>query len=571
MSTTEMKNRSYSKHRIPEVKSTLIDRAVNYFSPERGVRRRYARTILAMTGGYSGGSKTRRGLKEWNPTGGSADTDINWDLPTLRDRSRDLTRNNPLAGGAIHTAVNNVVGPGLRLNSRIDFKALGMSKEQAKEFEERAERGFKLWADQADLEAQLSFYELQDLVFRSTLESGDVFVLMPFVQRAGDAFGLKLQVIEADRVSNPHSRMDTDRLSGGVEIDANGRPLYYHIMTSHPGDIGKGVKREWKPYRAFTSAGRKDMLHLFRKLRPGQHRGVPYLTPVIEKLKQLDRYSEAELMAAVIAGMFTVFVKTETGDGLAAMEPTADTGATSTDDEVKLDYGAIVDLNNNESIETADPNRPNQAYEKFVMAIMRETAVGLELPAEVLLKQFTNSYSAARAALLDSWTFYKCRRTWLNRKFCGPVYEAWMTEAVARGYLYAPGFTKDPLTRAAYLNAEWFGPTQGQIDPVKDVKAAEGRIGLRLTSRTEECIALTGSDWEPKVSQMEYEEELLKGLPSAGPSTSSGSDSGSGPSTGSGTGGSAEDDPDSEDDPNSEDDPDSEDKAEKRDGEEAEE
>ena len=80
-------------------------------------------------------------------------------------------------------------------------------------------------------------------------------------------------------------------------------------------------------------------------------------------------------------------------------------------------------------------NRPNTAFDGFVLAVLRQVAVGLELPFEVLIKHFTSSYSAARAALLDAWKFYKGRRAWLVWTFCQPVYEMVVSELVAAGYV----------------------------------------------------------------------------------------------------------------------------------------
>lgn len=494
------------------VNENFIDRAIEFISPTQALKRRQSRMVLALTGGYKGASKSRRGLSEYNPKSGSADADINYDLPTLRDRSRDLVRNNPLGGGAISTTVNSVVGTGIRLNARVNRDILGMTPDEAKEFERQAEYGFGLWAEGCDIERTLSFYEMQELAFRSTLENGDIVILLPYQRRQDDAFGLKLQAVEADRLCNPNGGMDSATMSGGVELDEVGAPKTYHILSVHPGDYGKAINREWKGYSAFASDGRPNVLHLFRKLRAGQHRGVPYLAPVIEALKQIERYSDAELMAAVVAGMFTVFIESESGEEFAPMMPTSETGATSADEDIKLDYGAVVSLAQGDKIETTGPGRPNAQFDPFVQAVYRQIGVALELPYEVLVKHFTSSYSAARAAILEAWRFFLSRRAWLTRSFCQPVYRAWMTEAIASGYLYAPGFFDSPYYRAAYLGAEWIGPTQGQIDPVKEVQAAEKRLSLKLTTRSEECVAITGTDWESKVPQMKYEEELVGGV-----------------------------------------------------------
>ncbi len=188
--------------REPEVNENALDRLIAMVDPERAVRRRHARVVLAMTGGYVGARKDRRGLKNYNPSSGSADADINADLPTLRDRSRDLARNNPIGGGAIHTTVNNVVGTGLILNARVKREILGMTDDEADEFEQTVERGFGVFAAECDLERTSTLYGLQELSFRSTLENGDTIVILPFLRRGGEAWGTKVQLIEADRLCN---------------------------------------------------------------------------------------------------------------------------------------------------------------------------------------------------------------------------------------------------------------------------------------------------------------------------------------------------------------------------------
>ncbi len=505
-----IENKKGKEMRLPKIEENWLDRAIGAIAPGKAVERRRARYVLALTGSYEGARKDRRGLSTYLPKGGSADADINYDLETLRNRSRDLARNSPVAGGAIHTAVNNVVGTGLRLNARLDREALSwMSDEEAKEFEQRAERGFRVWEQEADLERNLTFGGLQSTVFRSALESGDAIVIMPFLRRAGEAFGLKLQVIEGDRLSNPSGRADSQTLSGGVELDAYGAPVKYHIMSCHPGDIKAGTVRKWDEYPAFTSSGRRAVLHLYDKTRPGQHRGVPYLAPVIEPLKQLARYTDAEIMAAVVSGMFTVFTTTESGQGMAVGMPESGVTATDTDEKVKMDYGAIIDLAPGEKVDFANPGRPNTAFDPFITSVLKQIGMGLQLPYEVLMKSFLASYSAARAAILDAWVFYRCRRGWLEQTFCRPVYEAWMTEAIARGYLYAPGFSSDPIIRQAYLGSEWIGAGMQQIDPVKEIEAAKGRVELKVSTRAEECLLLTGTDWEAKLPQIMREDEMF--------------------------------------------------------------
>lgn len=485
--------------------ATLVDRVVGYFSPVQALRRQRARIGMALAGSYTGASKSRRATSEWKTTTGSADADTLMDLPTLRERSRDLVRNAPLAGGAIHTVVTRTVGTGLAMQPAIKRNILNLTDEQAEEWQENTQARFAMWAmgKDCDIARMLNFYEQQELGFRSTLENGDVFCTLPRRNRPGRTNRLTLQLIEADRICNKGYAGDTATIAGGIELDADGAPKNYHIARQHPGDYNR-AGNEWDVIPAFgPRSGRRNVLHLYRKLRIGQRRGVPYLAPVIETMKQLDRYTEAEIMAAVVSGLFTVFVKSEDGAGLDLSGGMAiETGATTSDNDVKLGPGAIVDLAENESIETANPGRPNANFDPFFLAIVRQIGVGLELPFEVLIKHFNSSYSAARAALLDAWLFIRCRRDWLASNFCQPIYEAWLEEEIAGGYIDAPGFFDDPMIRYAYSNAEWVGDGPGSIDPVKEVVAAEKRCALGISNRAKESMLHDGGNWRDNNDQL---------------------------------------------------------------------
>jgi lambda family phage portal protein len=500
------------------VNENLVDRAVRYFNPTRAQRRMQARLQMeAFSGGnsYTGASKSRRSMKEWHTTSGSADGDLLSDLPALRERSRDLVRNAPLATGAINTVVTNVIGTGLSLQSRVNREALGMTEEQAAEWQKNAEREFRMWSESqdCDITRTQNFYELQDLVFRGSLESGDSFALLPHLKRPGEAYGLKVQLVEGDRVCNPNFAMNKPGIAGGIELDANGAPLACHILRSHPGDF-RFKNGEWDRVPVFgEKTGRRNVLHLFKRVRPGQNRGVPYLAPVIEALKQIDRYTEAEIMAAVVSGMFTVFVHSE-GQGLDPANQlgmAAETGARPSDTDIKMASGAIIDLGPNEKIETANPGRPNTAFDPFVMAILRQVGVALELPFEILVKHFTASYSAARAAMLEAWKFFRVRREWIAGRFCQPIYETFLAEAIASGRILAPGFFDDPLIRAAYCAAQWQGDGPGAIDPLKESLAVEKRLEIGMSTLAKETAAYDGSDWEDNHAQQVRENAMRRG------------------------------------------------------------
>jgi lambda family phage portal protein len=268
--------------------------------------------------------------------------------------------------------------------------------------------------------------------------------------------------------------------------------------------------KTWTKVDAFgKETGQRNVIHLFFQLRPDQTRGLPFLAPVIEPLKMLGTYTEAELMAAVVSGMYTVFIKTE---GAESDTPATDKNNKS---DISLDYGAIVDLGINESIENANPGRPNDSFDPFVASIIRQIGVALGIPYEVLIMHFTASYSASKAALLEAWRFFKRRRRWIAQNFCQVVYELWLAEAIARGRIIAPGYFNNYRIRDAYNNAQWVGDSQGQLDPTREMKAIREKIELGVSTVERETMELTGEDLEDNMPQIEKEREFFRrvGMP----------------------------------------------------------
>ena len=496
----------------------FIDRAVAFVSPEAGLRRAGARKRLQIiNSGYGnhGANTAQKSLKGWIFGGGSAKEDIEDNVQTLRERCRDLYMGVPLATGALKTCRTNVVGPGLTLKSQIDYEYLGLEEEDARGLEAKIEREFALWADSTacDLERLDNFKELQQLAFLNWLMSGDVLVTLPTTKRVNMPYDLRVRLIEADRLSNPNEMFDP-HIVGGVETNDAGEVVAYHISTHHPLSF-EYRERKWTRVEAYGKrTGRRNVLHIMNRERIGQRRGVPFLAPVIEALKQLGRYTEAELVAAVISGMFTVFIEKDApGEGAALGETVEEELQVDAADENSLEMGngVVMELNEGEHAKEANPGRPNTAFDGFVTSICRQIGAALEIPYELLVKNFNASYSASRAALLEAWKMFKMYRSWLATDFCQPIFEEWMSEAVAKGRISAPGFFSDPMIRKAYCGAEWNGPAQGLLNPVQEVEAATKRVEQGFSTREREAVEITGTDFYRNARQLRQEEKALRG------------------------------------------------------------
>lgn len=497
-------------------------------------KKKFKNKVSIKNSGYShyGASRLKPSVSAWNSLSKSPAEDISDNLELLRERSRDLyAGGGPLGRGAIDRLLLNSVGPGLILNCRIDADYLGMSEDEAEEWEHNTEREFAFWAEskECDIARGMNFYELQNLAFKSVLLNGDALVLMPMRHTKDFPYDLRVSLIEGDRLKNPPIRSYSTMIDGGVEFDEDGKPIAYHIANRHPySEITGQPLLEYARVPAFGGlTGRRNVLHLLPLERIGQHRGVPFLAPVIETLKQLGRYSDAELMAAVIGGVFAIFFTKgidENGDladyvGEDGMLDELDIRAQRQKEieewkenlqtlGIDAMYGAMLELPEGIKATSVSPSRPNSAFAEFVMSLVRQIGSALGIPAEVLMLNFTSSYSASRGALLEAWKLFRYWRSWWVANFCQPIYEEWLHEAVLKGRVNAPGFFDNPMIRYAYSWADWTGPSQGQLDPVKEVKAAVLRVENGFSTRQRETAELTGGDWELNHRQRIKEERM---------------------------------------------------------------
>jgi lambda family phage portal protein len=489
---------------------TLMEKAVNVLSPTRASAMMRNRFLVNFAGQFAGARHDKTSLRNFRPMAGSADADSIGDLQTLRARARDLARNAPIAAGARNTARTNVIGPGLKLRAKVDRDLLGISEEAAEAWESRVETLFHLWArsKQADVARRINFYQMQALAFTSAWDSGDVFALRRY--KEGTSFlALCVHMLEADRVSTPTDRQNDFYLRDGVELDEDGAVTAYHVLNRHPGDNPTALPLEpadWARIPANGDHGLPLMVHFLNVDRIEQTRGIPALAPVIESLKQLDRYAEAELMAAVVSAFFTVFIKSngdDTGDtnGLEGVPQMPGMAPVYGSQEVALGSGTIAELAPDEDITIANPNRPNANFDPFFLAVIRQIGIALGIPYEVLIMHFSSSYTASKAALETARQFFGDLRNGVATGFCQPIYEWFLYEAVVRGIVKAPGFLDDPIARAAWGGSDWLGRAPIVLDAVKDANAAEKWIDLGVKTVEQVTTEATGGDWRQNQEQ----------------------------------------------------------------------
>lgn len=505
-----------------------LERAISAVSPRWASRRAEHRARAqawrnygeALTG-YSRHSRLGQGVDSaradrlrghWGGfIGASADREISTDLPAIRAKSRDLSRNNPYGAGALDSLVVNFVGMGVRPQSRIDHEAIGISEDVAARFQNQAEAAWLRWNRVADAANRLTFDRLQWQAFRGVLEAGDIGALAVGVEEPGRPFSLACQLVEADRIATPDGYRSNSNVRDGVVVGARLEPLGFYVRTTYPGgDTAHQAYRSGEyqlvPPRHGTSPG---LVFLCDQKRPGQTRGLPIFTPALNYFCDLADYMEAELVAARVAACFALVIRGSVNPTTQAASASA--GLTDgTGAAVQELSPGIIAYTGGETIESFSPNRPPTTFQSFIETILRAIARSLNLPYELLSSDWSRSnYSNLRGAMMQAYRFFLTSQDWLATTFCQPFYELCLEESIIRGYVDAPGWEE---YRELYCSADWL-PRQGQqwVDPETEAKATE--IALRLGIQTlADICGSQGKDWEAQLRQRRRELDLCEEL-----------------------------------------------------------
>lgn len=475
----------------------------------------------ALGTAHAGASLTARDVAAWVPRRLSADAEILPELGALVGRSRDLERNSGIAESGFSTILDNVLGSGLRVSPRPDYAALGKSKDWADAWarEVRALWESYYWTTACHAGDTLTGDGITAQIARAVMLNGDGLALPLWIPDRGDGWSTKMQTVEADRLSQPNGQPERIGFRGGIEFDSYGAPLAYHVRTTHPGDTvavsdGSGFAT-WERIPRRTAFGRLRVVHVFDSKRSGQSRGKPILAAVLPEFKNLSRYQQAELQAAVVNALVAAVITTplEADDivELFAKDRDALLKARS-EHAVRLESGMLATLFPGDQLQPFTPSRPATAFDSFMTHLERYIGLGFDLPYELLMKDFSRlNYVTARAMLAEAWRSFMRRRDWLTTAWIEPWFRLWLEEAVNAGKVEAPDYY---AKAAAWQRIRVIGPGRGVIDPVREAQAAQTRIDAGLSTHEDECADL-GRDWREVAEQRATEAKTFRelGLP----------------------------------------------------------
>ncbi len=429
---------------------------------------------------YDAAQTTVENTRHWLMADGlSADAAASADVRrTLRNRCRYEVANNSYARGIVLTLANDVVGTGPRLQMLAGDP----------ETNRRIESAFGSWAAGVGLAGKLRTMRM------AKAADGEAFCMLTGNDELDSPVKLDVQLVEADRVTNPGFALGVASAVDGIEYDAAGNARVYSVLRDHPGST-TGFGAAWLRYDRVPA---EAMVHWFRSDRPGQHRGIPEITPALPLFAQLRRYTLAVLGAAETAADFAAVLYTDapaSGEA-AAVEPM---------DIIELEKRTATVLPDGWKLGQIKAEQPGTAYSEFKREILNEIARCLNMPFNVAAGNSSGyNYASGR---LDHQTYQKSIRVeqaHLSRVVMDRIFAAWTAEAQL-------------LTQFAFLRSlatlphVWFWDGTEHVDPAKEATAQERRLKNNTTTLADE-YAKQGKDWETQLRQRAKEKQLMAEL-----------------------------------------------------------
>lgn len=449
---------------------------------------------------YQGASVSRL-TSDWVTSSTSADAEIKGSLPRLRNRSRQLVRDNDYARQAIRAVKNNVVGTGIRLQAQVRMQRGGGRLDQP--VNDAIETAWAAWGKKqfCHTGGRLSWHDMERLVIGAMAESGEVFIRKVRQPFGGGRVPFALEVIESDLLDDTYtgkSTVDGNEWRMGVECDKWGRPVQYAFLNKHPGDAP--FQGQPGPRHKLIPAG--EIIHLYLMDRPGQTRGVPWLATAIQRLHHLAGYEEAEVIRARASSALMGFITSDEGELL---------GDQVYDGERVSNFepGVFKYLAPGENVTVPQLDAPDGQFEPFLRAMLRAMAAGIGCSYESISRDFSQSnYSSSRLSLLEDRDHWRAMQQYLIENFHQPVFEAWLEMAVLGGVLNLPVYETDP---ERYRQLRWMPRGWAWVDPAKEVQAYKDavRCGFKTLG---EVVAEQGGDLEElmvaRAAEIEMADEL---------------------------------------------------------------
>jgi lambda family phage portal protein len=488
-------------------------------------------------GAHEGADRTSKELMTWNPVIRSPDNEINREKQILDARSRDIVRNSGPMQGAAAVHRDSIVGSHFRLNSRPNYKVLGLDDVWAEEFQQEVEAKFTLFAESdscwVDASGMNTLTGLIRMGVTQFFTQGEVLATMEWLRESIRPYGTAMQMVDPDRLCNPDGTADTETLRRGVVKNLRGAPLGYWFRSGYANDPSMLAKANtWKYVPIRKPWGRLMVLHIIEQMRPQQTRGVAEMVAVLKEMRMTKRFHDISLQNAVINATFAAAIESELPPEQAfeqvgiAEDGSPITGSMALLQQIAqyqgsgrnmhIDGAKIPHLYPGTKLKVTPAGKVSNVGEAFEASLLRNVAAGLGLSYEELSRDFSQTnYSSARATMNQTFRYMQSRKKGVADRQGSGFFGCWLEESINKGDITsmprnAPSFYEG-LNKEAYTNCTWIGASRGQVEEYKETQALGMRLDIGVSTLEDECARL-GKDWrevlQQKAREQAYAEEL---------------------------------------------------------------
>lgn len=479
-----------------------FDSLVCAISPERGVKRLQFRHIhnasqeRQVRAAYTdGGERTATRESSWLGSRLSPDSGLEQDLDSLRNKARELYRTDSI-GGVIESRANLVVSYGFTPQARIAERAGLATAEQAEAWNAELEEVFARVAPKIGKNGKTSLWQLSRLIERHHGCDGESFTILSDRGDADKPVPLIIEVIDPERVETPPQYIGNPRVRMGVEHDAGGRIVAYHVRDAHPGDT-----LDWK--QTYTRYPADRVLHVFEAWFAGQSRAFPWLTRAINRCKDAKDLDEAAIIAAQVEACHAAFVKPGIGTGANAATNAA-TGTQGSRRTEEIRPGMVRYLDDAEEIVFSNPTKTN-GYDALQGWNYRRVSVGMAFPSQMVTNDWSGlSFAGGRLVLTNAKLFVQSQQELLVEMWFSQIWNRLVYEAVTIGACSIPPrlYARNPWW---FHRHEWNAPAWSySINPGDEVNADLDEVNGNLATLASK-IAARGGDYADVMRQRQKE------------------------------------------------------------------
>jgi len=496
------------------------------------------KTEMAVGGAYEGASRTSQDIALWSPPVRSADADINPNKQLLDSRSRDRMANDGYVANAVHTHQDSIVGGQYMLNCKpaLDIlQAINPAFDEVwmDEFQRVVESRYTLYGESTeawlDASRNDTFTGLVRLAVGVETFSGEVLATAEWLRDSGRPYNTAIQMVDIDRLSNPHDSFDTESMRRGIERNRYGAPIAYHIRTTHPGDwyLGQGNGFEWRRVMARKPWGRRQVIHLHQKSRPDQSRGISDMVSVLKQMKMTSKFQDIALQSAVIQATYAATIESELPSEAVYAQMGQDSGQpwaeqylasiakyVGSSKNLHIDGAKIPHLYPGTKLNIRNATPHEGVGDNFEQSMLRHIASALGLSYEEFSRDFSQTnYSSGKMAINGTNKRMQAKKKMVADRFANMVYQLWFEEALNKGDIpmpagVGPEFFYEGQNKEALTQASWIGANKGQIDELKETQAAIMRIKSGLSTYEDECSKL-GRDYRDIMRQRARENRMV--------------------------------------------------------------